>query len=165
MNITLVCVEWLWIMTETIIKLYSCSIKTHGGIVSIHCREEGCIGLYIPNEIRGQRGCTTKYSPTQGSVRPFSIQFINPSLGMYRKIPSSGPISIDSAEINSSLVMMREYQMYLYKQPIEIARKEEELVRMRMILVCGEWLVVITDDYYQIDECICANSRLDLSKL
>ena len=34
---------------------------------------------------------------------------------------------------------------------------------MRIILVCGEWLVVITDDYYQIAECICANFRLDLS--
>ena len=28
----------------------------------------------------------------------------------------------------------------------------------------AEWLVVITDDYHQIAECICANSRLDLSR-
>ena len=34
--------------------------------VSVHCREEGCIGLYIPDDQEISRG------PTRGSVRPFS---------------------------------------------------------------------------------------------
>ena len=36
---------------------------------------------------------------------------INLSLGMYQNLPPSGPISLESVKINSSLVVMRECDM------------------------------------------------------
>ena len=56
-------------------------------IVSVHCREEGCIGKYIPRgqsrgprgaksppegNLEGRGGCISQCIPTRGSVRPFS---------------------------------------------------------------------------------------------
>ena len=61
--------------------------------MAVHCLESGCIGLYIPSDLKislgprdvpraspsghlsglgkslGRRGCTTQYIPTRGSVR------------------------------------------------------------------------------------------------
>ena len=56
-------------------------------IVSVHCREEGCIGKYIPRgprdfqrcaksppegNLKGRRGCISQCIPIRGSVCPFS---------------------------------------------------------------------------------------------
>ena len=91
-------------------------------IVYVHCREDGCIGLYIPDDqeiSRGPRDVPRAEGNLEvgGDVQPNSSRFeavyghsliINPSLGMYQEIHPCRASSTYSVKINTSLPMMRE---------------------------------------------------------
>ena len=94
-------------------------------IVSVHCREEGCIGLYIPDDQEISRGPrdVPRAKPegnleVGGDVQPNISRLeavyghsliINPYQGMYQEIHPCRAGSIGSVEINTSLLMMREW--------------------------------------------------------
>ena len=87
-----------WTFIHEHIKYYQPCIELKYVIVSEHCREEGCFGLYMyipddqeisqgPRDVpgakpeghlegrgksQGRRGGATQYIPPLGSVRPFS---------------------------------------------------------------------------------------------
>ena len=100
-----------------------------GHIVSVHCREEGCIGLYIPDDreiSQGPRDVPRDISRAEGNlevggdVQPNTSRLeavyghsliINPYQGMYQEIHPCRAGSIDSVKINTSLQMMREWEM------------------------------------------------------
>ena len=108
-------------------------VQTHREIqqymlyIYVHCREEGCIELYIPDDQEISQEMSRGRSPGDisraegnlevgGDVQPNTSRFeavyghfliINPSLGIYQEIHPCRASSIDCVKINTSLPMMR----------------------------------------------------------
>ena len=94
--------------------------------MAVHCLKSGWIGLYIPDNqeiTRGPRDISRAEGNLEvgGDVQPNSSRFeaeyshsliINPSLGMYQEIHPCRASSTYSVKINTSLPMMREWQIW-----------------------------------------------------
>ena len=98
----------LWDEKIMIIIWYEDAICICICIVSVHCLEEGCIGLYIP-EVGGDVQPNTSRLET---VYGHSL-IIDLYQGMYQEIHPCMAGSIDSVKINTSLLMMREWSISL----------------------------------------------------
>ena len=110
------------------VGIVSIHCREEGCIVSVHCPGEGCIGLYIPNEQEISRGRSPRdISRAEGNlkvggdVQPNTSRLeavyvhsliINPYQGMYLEIHPCRAGSIDSIKINTSLLMMREWVVH-----------------------------------------------------
>ena len=101
---------------------YKCLIFNSINVVNVyvHCREEGCIGLYIPDDqeiSRGPRDISRAEGNLEvgGGVQPNSSRFeavygyiLSSLIPPFQEIHPCRASSIDCVEINTVLLMMRE---------------------------------------------------------
>ena len=107
-------------------------------IVSVHCREEGCIRLYIPKTKRypeARREVQTNTSQLEPVYGHYLVT--NPSLGMYYEIHPYGVIRIGSVNINTSLLIMRACYTQNDKEAKRACRANDRKKEMMIGKNCG----------------------------
>ena len=96
---------------RTVGMYFLVSTGNRGDIVSVHCREEGCIGKYAPEakEISQGRGFCTRGPRAISRAMSFDI---TPVASGYKEIHPCSAMNIDSVKINTSLIMMKECMVH-----------------------------------------------------